>query len=779
MDFDQNDPELVKLAANSGASLVGANDANSGSLYTTVQGFITYVKNLGAKITGWLPLGTGGVTTTVDAALQNVVSFVGRGVVGDGVTHDDAAIQAVFNYAASIGSAVYMKGGTVGNKFATNAPIIAQTSYFGDGLATTISPLGNFECFQLIMGVGQFARDYCVSYPSSSGIGTGQIAHWFNKGTIASASQDIGTGIFTTVGQRMFVNQPVQIEGTPPTGFSLLTTYYVIASGLTSTTCKLSATLGGAAIVSSVSSACTIRAYLGAATVGTNHFRMSGVYVANAWNALYQAGTDHGNWWTSSVRDCLFWNCADYGVNFDFGKDSGSLGMVLDNVTVDGIGGNYATTGKGMKINSMTNLKLNGIADQDIGSQGGVLALSNIFNADIFLQFEHCLINAPCLGLITIANCAGIELSLDAVTQTISCPNTTDVVNWIYCDANTSGITIRRLMETALTVTKGTKNKLYYSNGGSYATNPRLRIQDDSFYSTDMAALTPQAVINWTKFRDLDFTLEYNHSTSRLSGAINVSVATAYASASQDTGTGQFVTATQAFVAGTPVTITGTPPTGLAVSTAYYVLGANSVSVLTGAGGSGYTNSTAQPVTFTGGTGTVAAVATCNVVGGVPGAITIVSSGTYSVAPTGATLPGGTGWTPTITAAALTTTSCVLSASAGGAAIIPSVSSACNVVLAYPLLTLTAYPGALGKPSGLFMVQGGNTVNSGLGFTDMVMVTASRGLQGVVVVSSNIVGTPVDARTYAILANNVLQCTVAGNTYNTRTTGIDMRGATN
>jgi hypothetical protein len=77
------------------------------------------------------------------------------------------------------------------------------------------------------------------------------------------------------------------------------------------------------------------------------------------------------------------------------------------------------------------------------------------------------------------------------------------------------------------------------------------------------------------------------------------------------------------------------------------------VATASATGGVGYTNGTAQPVTFTGGTLTTnqgaAAVATCNVALGIPGTITVTFNGSYSVAPTGFTLPGGTGLIPAIT----------------------------------------------------------------------------------------------------------------------------------
>jgi hypothetical protein len=78
-----------------------------------------------------------------------------------------------------------------------------------------------------------------------------------------SISQDISTGIwtFTATSPALTAGQGVLITGTPPTGFTSGTTYFVLASNLSSTTCQLSATIGGSPIVPSVSSSsCAINA---------------------------------------------------------------------------------------------------------------------------------------------------------------------------------------------------------------------------------------------------------------------------------------------------------------------------------------------------------------------------------------------------------------------------------------------------------------------------------------------------------------------------------------
>jgi hypothetical protein len=79
-ELDTKKTAVVTLATSSGSSLVGANDANGGSLYNTVQGFIDYLKSsLGHTLVGGgvgaLPLTAAGMwpatTNGCAAATQN------------------------------------------------------------------------------------------------------------------------------------------------------------------------------------------------------------------------------------------------------------------------------------------------------------------------------------------------------------------------------------------------------------------------------------------------------------------------------------------------------------------------------------------------------------------------------------------------------------------------------------------------------------------------------------------------------------------------------------
>ncbi len=66
----------------------------------------------GASISRYLPAGTGAVATTVQSKLRESVSVKDFGAVGDGVTNDQAALQAAITYATANNVALYVPTGT-------------------------------------------------------------------------------------------------------------------------------------------------------------------------------------------------------------------------------------------------------------------------------------------------------------------------------------------------------------------------------------------------------------------------------------------------------------------------------------------------------------------------------------------------------------------------------------------------------------------------------------------------------------------------------------------
>lgn len=95
------------------ANLVSASDAASGSLFTTVQGFITkLLSSIGSSIVGFIQSGIGAVQRAVQDKLRDTVNVKDFGAVGDGFTDDTAEIQNAINEIASRGRGKVIFPGT-------------------------------------------------------------------------------------------------------------------------------------------------------------------------------------------------------------------------------------------------------------------------------------------------------------------------------------------------------------------------------------------------------------------------------------------------------------------------------------------------------------------------------------------------------------------------------------------------------------------------------------------------------------------------------------------
>lgn len=98
------------LAETSGAALVGADDGASGTLFTTVAGFISrLLSSAGSALVGFIQSGAGAVDRTLQAKLRDTVSVKDFGAVGDGVADDTAAIALAI---ASSAKRVFFPVGT-------------------------------------------------------------------------------------------------------------------------------------------------------------------------------------------------------------------------------------------------------------------------------------------------------------------------------------------------------------------------------------------------------------------------------------------------------------------------------------------------------------------------------------------------------------------------------------------------------------------------------------------------------------------------------------------
>lgn len=77
------------------ASAIAVDDGHSGSLFTSLQGFISYlVSAAGSSIVGFIQSGVGAVRRTMQDKARETVSVKDFGAIGDGVANDTTAINA-------------------------------------------------------------------------------------------------------------------------------------------------------------------------------------------------------------------------------------------------------------------------------------------------------------------------------------------------------------------------------------------------------------------------------------------------------------------------------------------------------------------------------------------------------------------------------------------------------------------------------------------------------------------------------------------------------------
>lgn len=80
--------------APSGASIVGADDAAAGTLFTTVAGFIAKIlSSVGSSFIGFIQAGAGAVARKVQDKLRPVIDLEDFGAIGDGITDDTLALS--------------------------------------------------------------------------------------------------------------------------------------------------------------------------------------------------------------------------------------------------------------------------------------------------------------------------------------------------------------------------------------------------------------------------------------------------------------------------------------------------------------------------------------------------------------------------------------------------------------------------------------------------------------------------------------------------------------
>lgn len=101
------------LGGSGGAALVGADDGATGTLFSTVQGFIAKIlSSAGSSVIGFLQAGVGAVMRSIQAKLRELpVTPYDFGAKGDNATDDLAAFQAAITHCVSTQARLWIKEG--------------------------------------------------------------------------------------------------------------------------------------------------------------------------------------------------------------------------------------------------------------------------------------------------------------------------------------------------------------------------------------------------------------------------------------------------------------------------------------------------------------------------------------------------------------------------------------------------------------------------------------------------------------------------------------------
>lgn len=115
-------------------SSISADDGASGSIFTSVQGFINKLfSSAGAALIGFIQLGAGAIVRTVRDKLREYVSVKDFGAAGDGVTDDSAAIQAAIDYLTTLyGGTLFFPDG----RYLLNTPVTIKSNITIAGVGT-------------------------------------------------------------------------------------------------------------------------------------------------------------------------------------------------------------------------------------------------------------------------------------------------------------------------------------------------------------------------------------------------------------------------------------------------------------------------------------------------------------------------------------------------------------------------------------------------------------------------------------------------------------------
>ncbi|MFD2502121.1 hypothetical protein ACFSTI_29255 [Rhizorhabdus histidinilytica] len=174
--------DVAAFSEPTGASLVGSDDGSSGSKWTTVAGFISYLmSSVGSAIVGFIQSGTGAVARTSQDKMRERVTPYDFGAVGDGVVDDTVALQRFADYVMSNNTKIPVMEGVF--------KVTSKISFIGTANASPV-----INC-QARINAAFTAEDEIILFSNwNFGNITGSLAVWGGGGSTWSTRTN-GVGV--------------------------------------------------------------------------------------------------------------------------------------------------------------------------------------------------------------------------------------------------------------------------------------------------------------------------------------------------------------------------------------------------------------------------------------------------------------------------------------------------------------------------------------------------------------------------------------------------------
>lgn len=210
--------DLASTGTGKGDSMVGSDDGASGTLWTTVKGFISYLRsNVGSTIVGYIAPWTGAASRTVKTKLDDLVNARDFGVKGDGkYAYSGGMTSGSASLSVSSSGFTGFTSADVGKTI-----VVPGAGVSGAGLTTTISSITSTYVVSLAATASTTVTGKTVLFGTND---TANLQAWLNYCALNRRRGWLPNGYFLHSGLSTYKTDSWSIEGETPRGSVLVCT---------------------------------------------------------------------------------------------------------------------------------------------------------------------------------------------------------------------------------------------------------------------------------------------------------------------------------------------------------------------------------------------------------------------------------------------------------------------------------------------------------------------------------------------------------------------------